>query len=156
MVKGTYQLSSHPPPPPPTTTWNCPPTLNLSTVESHIIRPMNFTTKGSKVLLTFGIVNTTPSFCGTRHKLGLALPLWKLRIGSCSLLKSLANWRHVLEDDLDVTHTGQWVGFYREGTEDLAFVYQCSANCTPSCMHPHHLSMPLPFKLHSGHPLPIS
>lgn len=70
--------------------------------------------------------------------------------------KSLANWRHVLEDDLDVTHTGQWVGLYREGTEDPVFVYKCSANCTPSCMHaptpPVHAT---PFQmLHGGHSTP--
>lgn len=42
-----------------------------------------------------------------------------------------------------VTHLGQWVRFYIEGVDDLAFVLQCLAHFTPSCEHYYHLSLPI-------------
>lgn len=48
----------------------------------------------------------------------------------------------VLEDDMDVTHLGLWVGLYPDGEEDLMLVLQCSTDFTPSCMHSHHFTLP--------------
>ena len=31
-------------------------------------------------------------------------------------------WRNLLEDDTDVTHPRQWVGFYKDGEEDPEFI----------------------------------
>ena len=40
----------------------------------------------------------------------------------------------------------QWIGLYYDGVVGPTFVVQCSTDYTPSCMHHHHLSMPLPLK----------
>jgi hypothetical protein len=34
-------------------------------------------------------------------------------------------WRQLLEKDSKATYVGQWVGFYYDGVEGLAFVVQC-------------------------------
>ena len=35
-------------------------------------------------------------------------------------------WRHLLDEDTDTTHPGQWIGLYVGEEEDPAFVVQCT------------------------------
>jgi hypothetical protein len=49
----------------------------------------------------------------------------------------------MLENDLDATCAGQWVGFYL-GEKDPAFILRCTRDFTPLCKHLQHLVMPLP------------
>ena len=60
--------------------------------------------------------------------------------------KILGQWQHVLEADLDITHPGQWIGFYKVGAEDPVFIQQCLIGFTPPCMRLHHLFLPLPIQ----------
>ena len=53
--------------------------------------------------------------------------------------------RHMLENELDATYAGQWVGFYM-GEEDPTFVLQYTRDFTPLCMHLQYLVMPLPIQ----------
>ena len=54
----------------------------------------------------------------------------------------MGQWRHLLEDDPDTTHFGQWIGFYKD-KEVPTFVLQLLTGFTPPCMRLHHLLMPL-------------
>ena len=42
--------------------------------------------------------------------------------GSLLTPKFMRMWRNLLEDDTDVTHPRQWVGFYKDGEEDPEFI----------------------------------
>ena len=58
--------------------------------------------------------------------------------------KIIDQWWHLLEDNTNITHPCQWVGLYSNGEEDLVFVLQWSTQLTPSYLHQHHLTLPLP------------
>lgn len=67
----------------------------------------------------------------------------RMRIGSHTS-KIIDKWRHLLEDDQEVTYLRQSMGFYCDDVDDLAFVLRWSN--VHSSMHQHYLSMPLSVK----------
>lgn len=52
----------------------------------------------------------------------------------------------MVEADLDITHPGLWIGFYKVGVEDPIFIQQSLTGFTPPCMRLHHLFLPLPIQ----------
>ena len=36
--------------------------------------------------------------------------------------------------DEDIAYLGQWLGYYVEGEEDPAFVFQCESDFTAECL----------------------
>lgn len=48
-----------------------------------------------------------------------------------------------MQDEHVATHLAQWVGLYSEGVDDVILMVCCSMESTPSCMHQHHIVMPL-------------
>ena len=53
-------------------------------------------------------------------------------------------WRAILDDDLNTTYAGTWVGLYGEGREDPIFVVQCTSEFTPLCLQYLNVSLPIP------------
>lgn len=51
-------------------------------------------------------------------------------------------WSHLLQVDLDESLPGQWLGFYVDGEENPAIVFQCDTSFTPQCMHWHNATLP--------------
>jgi hypothetical protein len=66
----------------------------------------------------------------------------RMRIGSHTS-KIIDKWRHLLEDDQEVTYLRQSMGFYCDDVDDLAFVFRGLEDMVHSSMHQHYLSMPL-------------
>ena len=87
-------------------------------------------------------MSTAPFSPWMRLKLNSNSPRRRMRIGSMIV----DNWRCLLEDDPEVTHIDQLVGFYYDGMDNMAFVLRWSEDFIPSSMHQHQLSLPLPVK----------
>lgn len=57
--------------------------------------------------------------------------------------KIIDQWRHLSEDDTEVTLSSQWIRLFKDGAQDPDFILQYSCDFTPSYMHQHHLTMSL-------------
>ena len=53
-------------------------------------------------------------------------------------------WRHLLEEDADTTHPGQWLGLYVGKEDDPAFVVQCTNEFVPPQWQLQRVTLPLP------------
>lgn len=47
------------------------------------------------------------------------------------MMKIHDKWRDLLEEDLEVIYPRNWIGFYYNGVDDLAFVVQCGKDFNP-------------------------
>lgn len=59
------------------------------------------------------------------------------------MCKIIDQWRHLSEDDTEVTLFRQWIGLFKDGAQDPDFIMQFSFDFTPSYMYQHHLTMSL-------------
>jgi hypothetical protein len=103
-----------------------------------------FTARGFSASMIFGTAIEQRHFL-TWERAREKFNLTPMEIGDwIELTGNIAEqWRHKLEDDSDITHHGQWIGFYANGEEDPTFVLQCVTGFSPPCMQLHNLSMPL-------------
>lgn len=60
--------------------------------------------------------------------------------------KIIDMWRHLLDDDPKETHPGQWLGVYRDGADDPAFMLQCLEDFIHYGRQQYHLSISLMVK----------
>lgn len=99
--------------------------------------------EASIVLRTFGIVNIVPFILGMRHKLKFTLPTHMMKIGPLLLPKSLTNggifWRMTMTSPTLVNNLA-----FTLTEPPTQLVLQCSIEYTPSYLHQHQLSLPLP------------
>jgi hypothetical protein len=54
-----------------------------------------------------------------------------------------------LDVDDDTTYPRQWLGFYVEGEEDPAFIFECESDFVPECLQWHNLTLPLPVQCYT-------
>lgn len=144
-MKGTYQL--------PTCTlmkllhsnicdMSCLSSLALT---SPIRGIMNSATRASNVLMIFRIVKKK-SLSWAKAKVKFNLILTKVGNWITFATKVLAQWRHMLDNYMNIMLPGQWIGLCKDIEADLTFVMQCSTTFIPSYIHYYHFSMPLPIK----------
>ena len=83
--------------------------------------------------MTFGMASTVTFLREKKTKEKFKLSNTEVENWNKLTDKISRKWCYLLEED-DILHAILWVGFYINGENDLAFVFQCTTAFTVSCV----------------------